>query len=205
MKITMNIDNLHAGGAPLYHQFAGQSRPQPAFVELDEAAVVLADYSVIIGSGVPESVWHGRTRRYWVSCYADGKQLAEWIEGEGRELLQRVHNGHKVIWDGNNYVGRLTDDARDAEDNIVAALRQFDDPSCQVQVWDAEEYLRPAGFDQVWPKHMTIDEAVEENELCASADGVTLSSDVRTVLLNWAAERDPDELSETQRAALVKS
>jgi hypothetical protein len=59
--------------------------------------------------------------------------------GELRDLLQRVAAGHEVIWDGNNHVGILDEDAAQACRELD---RHFETISFStgLEVWDAAEW-----------------------------------------------------------------
>lgn len=56
MSITIDRDYRDKGVAPLYRQYDGQLKPQPAYIELDEDGTVRAGYS---GASVPASVQVG--------------------------------------------------------------------------------------------------------------------------------------------------
>lgn len=158
--ITIHTDNLRGELAPLYRRFSGQYQPQPAYVYMDEDGNVQADYCGIIGAGQPMDVWHGRTRRWGVNPEVNGDQLADLLEsGKVRELLERVHAGLSVEWDGANYVGRLTDDARDASD---ALERIFEDETRTVDgggVWRAGDWIDPASADDLLKPGESLDDA----------------------------------------------
>lgn len=130
--------------APLYYIYPNQTGPQPAYVELDpETGVVSSDYNSEIGNAVPVGVWHGLIRRYSVSPCVLGGELDECLaSSEFLSLAERVSAGYSAQWDGSNYVGRLTDDARAAEDEIEALLAGLS----EAEVWDAAEWIG-CGFD----------------------------------------------------------
>ena len=58
-------------------------------------------------------------------------------------LLDRVIDGYTIEWDGNNNVGKLTDDAQVASDEITDIMDRLhpEDWSTPVDVWDAREWL----------------------------------------------------------------
>lgn len=175
MSITINTDNLRNELAPLYRRLHGQYQPQPAYVYLDEDGNVHADYCGIIGAGQPMDVWNGRTLRWSVNPEVNGDHLAELLESdEVRALLERVHAGHSVEWDGSNYVGRLTDDARDASDELE---RIFEDETHTVDsggVWEASQWIAPASADDILKQGESLDDAAERLVEEAESDRVVI-------------------------------
>lgn len=162
--ITYDLDNLRGEAAPLYRIYPGQHQPQRAYIQLDEDGTVTADYSGEIGNGIPMSVWHNRTPRWYVNSAANGDSLAEWLESdEMRALLARVHAGHSVEWDGNNHVGRLDEDAEAARDEITAMLDGYNQPYDVMEVWDAYDWVRE-GF--------SLAELVEAGSVAACASAI---------------------------------
>jgi hypothetical protein len=119
------IDALRDERAPLYCRYHGQTRPQGAYIELDEDGRVDANYDAEIGGAVPMAVWHGRTRRYSVTPYLSGSALVELVD-EISPLLERVHDGLSEEWDGSNHVGTLTADARSADEAIRDRLESVE-------------------------------------------------------------------------------
>lgn len=159
--ITIHTDNLRGELAPLYRRFSGQFQPQPAYVHLGEDGNVHADYCGIIGAGQPMDVWHGRTRRWGVNPEVNGDQIADLLESDKvRALLERVHAGLSIEWDGSNYVGRLTDDAREAS---AALERIFEDETRAVDggVWRAGDWIDPLGADDLLKKGEGLVDAAE--------------------------------------------
>lgn len=173
--ITINTDNLRGELAPLYHRLYGQHRPQPAYVYLDEEGNVRADYCGLIGGGQPMEVWLGRTLRWSVNPEVNGDHLAELLESdEVRALLERVHAGHSVEWNGSNYVGRLTDDARDASDELE---RIFEDETHTVDsggVWEASQWINPLSADDILTQGESLDDAAERLVEEAESDRVVI-------------------------------
>lgn len=114
--------------APLYLQYPGQHAPQRAYMEIDpEARRVSWDVTGEVGNAIPVRVYHRTVRRYAVTPYLLHEQIADLTE-RLRPQIERVIDGLTVDWDGNNYVGRLSQDAQDAEGEIQAALHdaEFD-------------------------------------------------------------------------------
>lgn len=132
-----------AGDTDLYCRYIAQSEPQPCHIGLDpesDPPRVWASFSGDIGGAVPMDVYHGRERWYGIPTMlaSEANELMERL----RPLLGRVVEGYGCQWDGNNRVGRLTEDAREAEDEIE---RICEAAETQLQVWEAEDWLSVIG------------------------------------------------------------
>lgn len=132
MGIKIETGNL-TGEAPLYAVFAGQYYPQDAYIELESNGNVRADYSGDVGDSTPMDVWHGRTVRWSVSPYVSGEALKKLLADENfAALLERVHKGHSIEWDGNNWIGRLDDSAGKASLDIQYLLYDVEQASIEI-------------------------------------------------------------------------
>ena len=122
---------------PLYDCRARET-DRNAFLEISEDSAEWNDNSSS-GSGVPPNVWHGLVQR--VPClptltHQELKTLSEELGG----LIAQVIDGLTREWNGNNYVGVLTDDAAAA----LEALEDLLDPGEQMPsyaVFSAEDWL----------------------------------------------------------------
>lgn len=99
--------------------------------------------------GIPMDVWHGQVRRYPIETPApDAEALVKMVnDGEFDELLDRIAHGHVVIWDGSNNVGRLTNDADLAEDELIERLENLPSLADRYEgagLWDAAEWNEPS-------------------------------------------------------------
>jgi len=134
------------GKAPLFCQFDGQCQPQPAYLQLNANGYVFADYSGDTGGGVPASVWHGVDRRIRLNPTVSGHALRQYMGGEEfRALLERYYAGADDEWDGSNRVGKATDDA-------LAALEQIEsdcgDLEC-VNIFSADDWIEYATREEL--------------------------------------------------------
>ena len=97
------------------------------------------------GQGVSTDLWHGRHLTVEVhTCGGpvDGPDLVDWLRGDdGQTLLSRICDGHSIEWDGNNHVGRLTDDARGALDELERELSHVSALTEPAGLWDAESWF----------------------------------------------------------------
>jgi hypothetical protein len=208
-SITYQIDNLLTDGpAPLYHRYPSQTTEQRAYVELDENGTVTADWDGEIGGGVPSHVWHGRTRRYSVPSNVSGRALAGLLRSERvLSLLERVYEGLEIVWDGSNHVGRLTDDACEADSELADAIDEvgkYEEYRCEV--WTASEWLFTSGtLADAWPAGVSLDDAVSNLKVEAKFNRIHIDGSIRQALLDRAARDfadDPDSITAEQREAL---
>jgi len=124
IELHYPIDEL-----PLYCHYDGQHQPQSAFVELDADGDVRAHYNAEIGNGVPADVYNGRSHRWTIS-----REVARYLSRVAvcalldslAPLLQRVCQGHRIAWNGNNNVGRLDDDALEASNQIARVCEDLE-------------------------------------------------------------------------------
>ena len=107
---------------PVYRQYPRQSYPQPAFIYMGEDGRVWADYNEDPdGATVTMDVHHRRTLRWSIPESITGKALDVLLEAI-TPLLERVHAGHSIEWDGHNNKGWLDDDATAASEEIEQAI-----------------------------------------------------------------------------------
>lgn len=117
-----NLEEL-TGHRPLYNHYGSQTNAQDAFIEIDTDGDVRYDNNGEIGNAIPCTVFNGTTLRIAIPNYLtqDGyKALHEEIKDE----IQTVLDGFTEVWDGNNWVGKLTDDAREALEELERKANQ---------------------------------------------------------------------------------
>jgi hypothetical protein len=208
MSIKLNLTNLTetADLAPLYCKYPDQVRPQPAYVMLDDDGEVTADWSGEIGSSTPMRCWHGVDMRWSVAAAIKPIALIDYLQGEALPLLERIHAGHSVDWDGNNHVGSLSDDAQEASDDLRIGLEMFGYEYDRIAVWDVSEWLFNCNkLTDHW-RDQSLDEAVTSIEAGATSESVKLLGDVRDELLDEVERRFDeagDELTDVHVAALL--
>jgi hypothetical protein len=111
-----NLDTL-TGPAPLFLQYPGQCNPQRAFVKLCSDGRVRYYADVEIGNGISCDIYH-RTSRRWSVPNDLTPRGYEQLHDDIAEMLQEVSEGMSERWDGNNTIGRLTEEASDASDRL---------------------------------------------------------------------------------------
>lgn len=183
--LPQNADTL-----PLYT--CGIQGPQSAYLYLTETGhVYVAPGGSDTVSGVPMDIWHGRRLRWPLSPYLTREQVIELLDDpQVHELLERVHAGHRVEWDGSNHVGRLSEDALDAAEELRQYLEANYLPD--TPVWAVDDWLRADGrnrhLSSVWPPDVPLEEAVQHLTAEADADGIVLIGSIRDALLDWLCE-----------------
>ncbi len=123
----------------LYHCHDGRFTPQQAHLALDlRDGELTADYNPESGA-VPESVFQQTV--IWVGIPTLTATAANQLMEDVRPLAQRILDGSEVVWDGNNHVGQLNDDARDALDDLVEQCADDNfDLTVQVVGYDADDW-----------------------------------------------------------------
>lgn len=204
--LAPSLDDQCRLAAPLYDRYEREARPQPAYIELDSDGEISADWSGEIGNGVPAAVWRRQRLRWYVPSEISGGGLRILIE-DLRPLLERVAAGHSVEWDGSNWVGRLSNDAEAADEEIRDRLEQDAQSIETVEVWEAEAWLTGDGGTSaetvLTQAELTIDSTDEQIAAAAAQtrrdaahDGVHLEGSVTEVyrrLIYQERDRRRDE------------
>lgn len=109
---------------------------------LEDGKVSLTiDTTFTSNDGTTFDVWHGRTMEFSINGNPDLDELASLL-GEGGKasvLVDRVIAGHDVEWNGNNMVGTLTEDAREASEALAALLEEVS--QSDLAFWEAGDWL----------------------------------------------------------------
>lgn len=168
----------------LHVHYSGQHQPQPCYVELDcDTGELSVGTSTIIGSGMPMRVYHRRDLHWKIRCLKPhaADALLESLE----ELAQRVVDGYECVFDGHNHVGRFSEDAGEAIEEINALCEQSGEHEADVvSVWDAADWYGALGSVESQARHIGITHASTDAELAelatreegvADADGVTVN------------------------------
>ena len=167
-------------------------RPQTPYLELDltspDKQIHIDTYCQI--DGTPISVWHGVVRRYYLSPKTNAEALTTDINaGVFDDLFQRIVDGSEVEWDGNNFVGRLNEDARDAEEELEQLLEDYVDGS--IGLWDAGEWLQDSSDEE-----LGVTAASTDDELAKKARELEEEARAEGAIVVWLE----DELKERRQA-----
>jgi hypothetical protein len=188
---TLRFAEIPEGRAPLFLKYQGEFREQPGYLDLDENGNVEVGTNPEIGRAIPVSVWNRRTVRWTIPGTAKGVSLSVLLE-QLKPLLERVHAGHSVDWDGSNHVGTFTDDASDAIDAVEAEIEQFfqDGDNC-VTLWDASDWLFTGRNDEQDARNLGVKADMTDGQLEtlaeqfgreAEADDAFLDGDIASML-----------------------
>lgn len=201
------IEKLRNKQAPLYYHYPRQNEPQDAYIEMDKDGNVSADFNGEIGPGVDSSVWDQQTLRYSITPEISGTALVDLVTSEPvAGLLARIHAGHRIEWDGNNYVGRLSQDANQASEKLDRIL---DEVKPDIEVCSAEDWLVDRDFwdgGDLAAAVAAAKPAVDTKGCFDSDTRLVIYGDVREAILNKArsyVERDMEGLNAGHLAALV--
>jgi hypothetical protein len=142
-----------------------------------DAAIITSDRHNS-NNGTPIDEWHMRTLT-WGNSLSQGtlvvadRAAVEALAEKIRPLLERVHAGHSVKWDGSNMRGALDDDASEAQEEINRLVEEYRWTSNK-EVWDASEWVSAA-----------MDTTAEELGLTADATDADKNRAAQS-LLSWA-------------------
>jgi len=150
LSITIpDLDALRKKPVPVYHRYRGQTRAQPAYIEMDEDGVVgivpseeSVDWAGIIGGGIPFKVWQGRTLRWSIPNTLTGAALADFLGREDvQTLLERIRAGRFIVIDVGGKSGRMTKDAVNAKHEFEHLCETTWDHSDHAQIWSCADFL----------------------------------------------------------------
>ena len=116
-------NTIPKGGYPLYHH-QDQTDPQPGRIWLPIGGRIVCGYDADPES-VTMAVHHGTTRQYDITPYISRTNL-DGVLDHLKPLLQRVAAGLTRKWDGSNHIGRMTEDAAEAEEDIRYWLDHYE-------------------------------------------------------------------------------
>lgn len=123
-SLTINRDYRESGTRrPLLKWYPRQNSPQSAHMEMDENGNVSVSWNAEIGNAVPMTVWNRRTIRVLIHAELTPGDIDELLD-DVADLLEAIHAGHTVEWDGSNHVGQLTDDADAALYDLTRACEE---------------------------------------------------------------------------------
>ena len=164
---------------PYHRMTGGLTRSE---VWLDPQARVCAVYQARDTRSTTGRIYHG-IELTAAARHCDADQLREALEGEAyQSLLRRVCDGHEIVWDGQNHRGNLSEDARDAWDELRCNLEND---------WDDDyEYSGVEGYlDALSPSEWIPDLAGDswadatDEQLAALAAQITRDCEEQDLIL----------------------
>jgi len=94
----------------------------PIYLVIDwEAGTV--DAEVHYGDGVPESIWNGRATRIKLPNSIDASLLHDDVE-DLMNKINEIATGYETVWNGSNWIGSFTGDARADLDELERKIEQ---------------------------------------------------------------------------------
>jgi hypothetical protein len=130
----------------------------PAYICLDQNGFVFTDYGEVSS---PYIVF-GRTLRWPINANLNGREIKK-LFAESAFLLERIHAGHSIEWDGKNNAGSLSDDASEAADEL-SELCKYHEPDEEVYL-ARELIFSDLDISEVWTEDFkSFDEFVTNCE-----------------------------------------
>lgn len=93
--------------------YPGRFQPQPIIADIYADGTVSIGYNPEIGNSVTMDVWHGLTRRVRLHYVYNKTEAKKWYKSH-KDTIKVLINGMGTKWDGNNTVGTLTEEAKEA-------------------------------------------------------------------------------------------
>lgn len=171
--MAFNTRRLRGQHAPLFKRQRDRVR-FPAFLSLRANGMVTLSMSDESTDGFTEDVAKGITIRFPVSPYIRGDALADFIDGPGASMLQAIHEGHRIKWNGYSRSGTLTNEAR----KVAAMLARVISLLPRVPNVEPDEWLNPDDIADDWPESLSLGQAVKRIEREAESYGVILDGDI---------------------------
>lgn len=210
--MEVRTDNLHES-CPLYHKYPDQFSPQRAYIEFQcsEKGFLLADWAGESGNAVPEYVHHKHAIRWYVDPTTRGSAIIDLFADEGfLACCQRINAGYEEDWDGRNNVGKYSEDALEAIDEVAAKVDTLSDELAET--WEVEEWLfASSALTDHWPDGAKLDDVVKElerdAEMALESNQAVIGS-IEKALLERALElfhEDPESLYKCHVDAMLKA
>lgn len=104
-------------GGSLALRYPGQFKYQPVIMDIYPNGTVDVKANPEIGNAVPANVFHSLVIRVSLPGVSIQTEARDFY-AEHIKLIHRISAGMGEKWDGNNTVGTLTDDAREALEEL---------------------------------------------------------------------------------------
>jgi hypothetical protein len=159
-ELGITVHTLDDDSTELYHRYPGQHDRQPCYLELDcDRGILSCDWNGEIGNSMPFTVYHRRTLRWTIPA----------LKGYGANALMRevlpiceaIMAGYEIHWDGNNNIGRYTEDAQLAIEELTAYC-DGDTWTGEIHVWDASDWFSGTSEDDLGITVTTTDDELED-------------------------------------------
>jgi hypothetical protein len=91
-------------------------------------------------NSTPMDEWHNLVLTWRVNSYPRETEMREWIT-DNLDTLTTICDGFEAHWNGNNIVGRYTDEARAAAESIEFLFDNDGGPINYYEFWTVESWL----------------------------------------------------------------
>ena len=118
-------------------------------------------------NATPSDEWHYRTLAMHVPQHPLDTQMQQWLN-DNLALFQEVYNGFSIMWDGSNFVGKLTDTAYKAWLDIQCILEK--ETFEHYAFWNAEDWLQY--YDELEITANATNQEIETMTLAIISDGI---------------------------------
>lgn len=148
----------------------------------DRTAHVYQDYKT---NSSLMTVYNGVELEFAIYGHPDEDGVRDYLTtGHGQELLQAICNGHEVVWNGSNHVGRLTDDAAEAVEQLSEYLSYWEP---KYTYWSADEWMYDGATETVTAgtTDEELAELAKEFAELANAENIVLDEDILDWLTNY--------------------
>ncbi|KAA0678214.1 hypothetical protein [Azospirillum brasilense] len=191
-------DSLLLERTPADTSLACRSHEAALLVIDENGTVSIKTRTYVGGDGTPANEWHRRTLTYHLADAQNGARaldidhLKTDLADGGRLsiLIDCIRAGHSVEWDGSNHVGRLTEDAQDAERELRDLIND-DAYTSTVEVWDAGAWLIGDNSDQDVLRELKLTTTATDADIAAVVDaqkgeikrqGIVVAGDLENVI-----------------------
>lgn len=175
-KVSIEF-NTQSSAIPLYLKYSGQCNAQDAYVAMDECGLITASPNGEIGNSMPSYVWHNRTLRFTCPNTVKGSALLEYLNSEDTQLkFQTIHDMHSVGWNGNNHVGKFTDDDQfeALKQEIESELEALD---C-AEIWEPYSVIESMTLEMIWMGNW--------DDTLVQFDGLYIDGDLKDCIIEYA-------------------
>ena len=102
-------------------KYPNQTNPQSRFFEIYQNGSVEVDVDPEIGNAVPSKVWNREIIRFYIPDSFNRKDIISFYSAN-RSMFASVVSGMDTEWNGNNYIGTLTEEAKEALNSLTYSL-----------------------------------------------------------------------------------
>ena len=101
--------------------YPNQCTPQSRYFSISKGGMIKVDVNGEIGNAVPVKVFNGEIRRLTIPAGYTRKDIIDFYK-KHRVEFSTVTKGMNTVWNGNNWIGTLTDDADEALESLSHSL-----------------------------------------------------------------------------------